>query len=212
MNETQGTFSTTSIPLGELVGLRNDLRGLHSNSRGTKMALLWLDSNIDTASRAAHPAAYANEKDTPRAIEPHAATVAAEKWLSEQPKTVTGETMGAQTARFTASIALPAAAPAPAAPLQFKPLLNNLSERKHSHYFKKCPYDAIDVYRVLSLFGVTDPAIAHAVKKLLVAGGRGAGKTRFEDIQEAIDTLERWKEMSLEDVNAGLELLEITKA
>ncbi len=72
--------------------------------------------------------------------------------------------------------------------------------RKHNHYFKSVvKYDEIDVYRVLQLFGVTDQAIGHAVKKLLVAGGRGAGKDISRDIQEAIDTLERWKEMREED-------------
>jgi hypothetical protein len=71
--------------------------------------------------------------------------------------------------------------------------------RKHNHYFKNVKYlEDIDVYRVLSLFGVTDQAIGHAIKKLLVAGGRGH-KNIHKDIQEAIDTLERWKEMQLED-------------
>lgn len=72
-------------------------------------------------------------------------------------------------------------------------------ERKHSHYFKPCPFSEVDVYRVLELFNVTNPAIAHALKKLLVAGGRGAGKDISTDIQEAIDTLERWKEMQHEN-------------
>lgn len=70
----------------------------------------------------------------------------------------------------------------------------------HSHYFKDVSkLDTIDVYRVLSLFNVTDPCIQHAVKKLLVAGGRGAGKDINKDIQEAIDSLLRWKEMRAED-------------
>jgi hypothetical protein len=57
----------------------------------------------------------------------------------------------------------------------------------------------IDVYRVLALYDVTDPCIQHAVKKLLVAGGRGAGKDISQDIQEAIDSLERWKDMRNEE-------------
>lgn len=69
---------------------------------------------------------------------------------------------------------------------------------KHPHYYKKCPYEEIDIYRVLELFNVTDPCIAHAVKKLLVAGGRGS-KDISQDVQEAIDTLERFKEMRIED-------------
>ena len=70
---------------------------------------------------------------------------------------------------------------------------------KHSHYFKDVSHlNTVDVYRVLTLFGVTDPCIAHAAKKLLVAGGRG-GKGQHQDIQEAIDTLERWKAMQAEN-------------
>lgn len=70
---------------------------------------------------------------------------------------------------------------------------------KHSHYHKDVRgLDFIDVYRVLQLFNVTDPCVQHAVKKLLVAGGRGAGKDISKDIQEAIDSLVRWQEMQKE--------------
>ena len=72
--------------------------------------------------------------------------------------------------------------------------------QKHPHYHKDVKHlDTIDVYRVLILFNVTDPCIQHAVKKLLVAGGRGAGKDPRRDIQEAIDSLERSLEMRRED-------------
>lgn len=76
---------------------------------------------------------------------------------------------------------------------------------KHNHYFKLVPAGAthIDVYRVLTMFGVTDPCIAHAVKKLLVAGGRGAGKDIGQDVQEAIDTMTRWQAMRQEDTVVG---------
>lgn len=71
--------------------------------------------------------------------------------------------------------------------------------RKHSHYFHDVTHlTSIDVYRVLDLFGVTNPCLQHAIKKLLVAGGRGV-KNMERDVQEAIDTLERWKEMFNED-------------
>jgi len=71
---------------------------------------------------------------------------------------------------------------------------------KHPHYHKDVRHlETIDVYRVLQLFNVTDPCIQHAVKKLLVAGGRGAGKDMGKDIQEAIDSLNRWQEMRAED-------------
>ena len=72
---------------------------------------------------------------------------------------------------------------------------------KHSHYFKSVEGLAhVDVYRVLSLFNVTDPCLQHAVKKLLVAGGRGAGKDIAQDVQEAMDTLSRWQSMRAEDL------------
>ena len=72
--------------------------------------------------------------------------------------------------------------------------------RKHEHYFKDVSHLAeVDVYRVLELFHVTDPCLQHAIKKLLVAGGRGV-KDMPKDVQEAIDTLERWKTMRQEDL------------
>lgn len=68
------------------------------------------------------------------------------------------------------------------------------------HYHK--PVDGlkyVDVYRVLSLFGVTDPCVQHAVKKLLVSGNRTAGKTREQDIREAVVSLNRALQMIAED-------------
>lgn len=71
---------------------------------------------------------------------------------------------------------------------------------KHGHYYKDVRHlETIDVYRVLTLFNVTDPCIQHAVEKLLVAGGRGAGKDIERDVQEAIDSLTRWQEMRAEE-------------
>lgn len=75
-------------------------------------------------------------------------------------------------------------------------------KEKHSHYYKNVAHlKDIDAYRVLERFGVTDPSIQHAVKKLLVAGGRGAGKDQDQDVQEAIDSLQRFQEMRAEDLN-----------
>ena len=77
---------------------------------------------------------------------------------------------------------------------------------KHPHYHKNVAHlDTIDVYRVLERFNVTDPAVQHAIKKLLVAGGRGS-KPSGQDIQEAIDSLERFKEMAAENEVEALEL------
>ena len=71
-------------------------------------------------------------------------------------------------------------------------------KENHNHYFKPCPYDTLDVYRVINIFGVSDPCIQHALKKLLCSGVRGH-KDQSKDIQDVIDTLERWKQMREED-------------
>ncbi len=74
-------------------------------------------------------------------------------------------------------------------------------DRKYPHYFHACPYDEIDVYRMLELFEVDDQAIGHAIKKLLKAGKRGAKDFR-KDVTEAMDTLARRIEMLDEDIAA----------
>jgi len=48
----------------------------------------------------------------------------------------------------------------------------------------------VDVYDVLRAFAVTDPAIQHAVKKLLCSGNRGQ-KDRRQDLEEAVQSIER---------------------
>lgn len=54
----------------------------------------------------------------------------------------------------------------------------------------------VDVYAVLVAFGVTCPATAHAIKKLLCAGTRGKGSVRDDlvgvlaAVNRAIDLLE----------------------
>lgn len=77
------------------------------------------------------------------------------------------------------------------------------NSREFSHYFKKTPFLHVDVYRVLELFNVRDAAIAHAVKKLLAPGNRGA-KSVETDVREAMQTLQRWLEMRVEDQALGL--------
>lgn len=73
--------------------------------------------------------------------------------------------------------------------------------QSYNHYFKNVDgLKGIDVYRVLSLFDVTDPCIQHAVKKLLVAGARGV-KPVEKDIAEAIASLQRWQAMREEDAD-----------
>ncbi len=78
--------------------------------------------------------------------------------------------------------------------------ISNIGVKKHRHYFKDVSHlDEIDVYRVIDLFGVTDGAIQHALKKLLVTGGRGGGKGTVTDMQDAIDSLSRGLDMIAEN-------------
>lgn len=48
----------------------------------------------------------------------------------------------------------------------------------------------MDVYTVLQAFHVNNPAVAHAVKKLLAAGERGY-KDTAQDLEEAIVSIKR---------------------
>ncbi len=73
-----------------------------------------------------------------------------------------------------------------------------VKKKKHSHYFRPCPYDSIDIYRFLEIFEVTDPCLQHVIKKATVAGGRGH-KDIGRDIQDMIDTLKRWQAMRVEE-------------
>lgn len=74
-----------------------------------------------------------------------------------------------------------------------------VARQKHSHYKKDVSHlKTIDVYRVIDLFEVESNALGHAIKKLLCSGQRGA-KDHKQDIQEAIDSLNRHLEMLAED-------------
>lgn len=82
----------------------------------------------------------------------------------------------------------------------FSVVTNKNESRKHNHYFKDVSnLNEIDVYAVLTLFEVHDPCIAHAAKKLLCTGNRGH-KDFETDVQDAIDSLVRWKELN-KDLN-----------
>lgn len=75
-----------------------------------------------------------------------------------------------------------------------------MDNEKYYAYFKDVVnLNAIDVYEVHRLFNIQDPsgAIQHASKKLLLAGSRTGGKSKYKDIMEARDTLNRWLEMNL---------------
>lgn len=72
------------------------------------------------------------------------------------------------------------------------------AKRKHAHYYRPCPYDSIDFYRVADIFEVTHPAAQHVMKKCFAVGKRGH-KDTDRDIQDMIDTLVRWQEMRAEE-------------
>ncbi len=70
---------------------------------------------------------------------------------------------------------------------------------EYKHYQKNVEHlKWIDVYRVLDLFGVSNPCVQHAIKKLLCKGTRGVKDTQ-QDVQEAITSLVRYLEMQTED-------------
>ena len=69
------------------------------------------------------------------------------------------------------------------------------------------PYDfkcqcgvKLDPYRIFRIYEVADPAIQHAVKKLLRFGRGNGGKGGRQDVEEAIASLNRWIEMESEDL------------
>lgn len=87
--------------------------------------------------------------------------------------------------------------------LEFAEELRNMgksgwSKEKHSHYKKDISHlKSIDPYRIADLYDL-HPCAEHIMKKSLCAGGRGH-KDLLRDIQDIIDTAERWKEMIEED-------------
>jgi hypothetical protein len=56
----------------------------------------------------------------------------------------------------------------------------------------------LDPYRIMQVYGITNPAQQHALKKLLRAGN--SVKPLIQDIDEVILSLNRWKEMLNEEV------------
>ena len=70
---------------------------------------------------------------------------------------------------------------------------------KYPKYYKSVEgMEEIDVYAVHHLFKITDPSgcIQHASKKLLLSGVRTGGKSAYDDIREARDTLTRWLQLN----------------
>jgi len=67
---------------------------------------------------------------------------------------------------------------------------------KYSREIKKQVY--VDVYDILLAFRVENPALQHAIKKMLAPGQRGI-KDKITDMKEAIISLER--AIELEEYN-----------
>ncbi|TXH19618.1 MAG: hypothetical protein E6R03_00300 [Hyphomicrobiaceae bacterium] len=74
----------------------------------------------------------------------------------------------------------------------------SLSQQYPRYYKDVSQYTEVDVYAVHHLFGISDPsgAIQHASKKLLLSGSRNGGKSQYQDIKEARDTLNRWLQLN----------------
>ena len=73
-----------------------------------------------------------------------------------------------------------------------------MSEDKGKHYRFEYGGVKMDPYRIFTVYGIADPALQHAIKKILVAGGRGQ-KDATQDVEEAMQSLNRWQEMQIED-------------
>lgn len=54
----------------------------------------------------------------------------------------------------------------------------------------------VDVYCVIDAFGITCPALQHALKKLLCTGNRGKG-SKADDIKGVMDAM--WRALELEE-------------
>jgi hypothetical protein len=77
-----------------------------------------------------------------------------------------------------------------------------MKTEKYPEYFKEIkPGVWIDVYDVIFIFDITNPAIAHAVKKLLLSGLRTGGKPVLKDLDESIDAIERGIELEKRGTN-----------
>ena len=69
-----------------------------------------------------------------------------------------------------------------------------------SKYSKRIGKEVVDVYDVLMVFNVTNPATQHAIKKLLMPGNRGH-KDKLTDLKEAYQSIARAIELESEDAS-----------
>ncbi len=75
---------------------------------------------------------------------------------------------------------------------------SSLAELYPKYYKDFSGVDDADVYLVHHRFSIQDPSgcIHHASKKLLLSGVRTGGKSKYDDIKEARDTLTRWLQIN----------------
>lgn len=79
------------------------------------------------------------------------------------------------------------------------PTVGKSLAQQYPQYYKDVAYlSEVDVYAVHKLFDIQDPSgcIQHASKKLLLSGVRTGGKSVYDDIREARDTINRWLELN----------------
>lgn len=76
-------------------------------------------------------------------------------------------------------------------------MTQNVSHVTHNRYIRQCKGIDIDVYDVLNSFAVRNPAVQHAVKKLLCSGIRGH-KDELTDLKEAGQAINRAIEIAEE--------------
>lgn len=76
----------------------------------------------------------------------------------------------------------------------------SMSKLYPKYYKDVSDVEEVDVYHVHQIFNIQDPsgAIQHASKKLLLSGVRTGGKSFYDDIREARDTLNRWLQLNSE--------------
>lgn len=74
----------------------------------------------------------------------------------------------------------------------------SMSELYPKYYKNFTDVDEADVYLVHDRFQINDHSgcLHHASKKLLLSGVRTGGKSKFDDVREARDTLNRWLEIN----------------
>jgi hypothetical protein len=77
------------------------------------------------------------------------------------------------------------------------PLVDDVTNPTPKRYNMMLGDKKVDPYRILKLYGITDPGQQHAIKKLLRAGR--SDKSWRQDMIESRDALQRSLDMDAED-------------